>query len=188
MNVKLSTVTAPVAVFGCLLVYSDCQANWIDKCKADETKVKCVQIAVSSADGSITLEEPVYVQRGAKPKLVWILPEGYVFNFNGGGVSLKDSTTEIGSPSGVSDDADDDPNNWSKRFKLKVNKASLSKPYPYTLIFHELNGGKATRKFVCDPTIANSDTDPSARRGKKPVGADVGKRGVIQVKCTITAS
>ena len=183
---KLSSITTPVAVLGCLLVSSECAADWANKC-ANAANVKCVEVTVSSTDGTITLEDPIGVLHGNKPKVIWILPEGYVFNYSSGGAALKTSSADIGNPSGVSDDGDDDTTRLSKRFKLKV-KNVLSTSYPYTLTFHEMNGGKPTRKFVCDPTIINSDAVPATPPGKKRDPKSVGPRAVTTVTCTVSAS
>ena len=160
-RLPLALGKAGLCLGGLLVSFPLLAATWADKCAA--LPYICIDISVSSVDKTITLNEPVLIKNPPN-KVIWKLPEGYVFNFRGGGVSVP-SVDETSGASG-SDDDEGDTGLLTKRYKLKAKR--LRNTYKYTITFDEMNGGKPTRRFICDPTIANSDSFDFGSQRPKP--------------------
>jgi len=152
MKSTFSTHWAPLVLgLACLLSSSHVVAGWATKCAS--SKYVCVEISVSSQDGTIILDhEPVYLSLSPPTVVIWKLPEGYVFGYRGAGVAVPHSG-EV-AEAGGSDDEEGSTGQLTKRYRIKAKR--LLHDYKYSISFDEMNGGKPTRRFVCDPTIANS--------------------------------
>ncbi|MEP7294976.1 MAG: hypothetical protein ABI702_02225 [Burkholderiales bacterium] len=164
----------------CLLSCGHAVASWATKCAT--SKYVCVEISVSSQDGTITLDhEPVYLSLSPPTVVIWKLPEGYVFNRGGAGVAVphQGEVTEAGG----SDDEEGATGQLTKRYRIKA-KRLLQDQYKYSITFHEMNGGKPTRRFFCDPRIANSggftDKSPTKARSASAVATSA------PITCTVT--
>lgn len=139
------------AMLACAGAADPAMAGWVAKCSS--SKYVCVTIAVSSADGTITLDhEPVNLSLSPPTVVIWKLPEGYVFGYRGAGVAVphQGEVTEAGG----TDDDEDTTGQLTKRYRIKSKQ--LKQTYKYSITFDEMNAGKPTRRFFCDPTIANS--------------------------------
>lgn len=141
----------------------------------------CVEISsinLGAAPPTIAVSmDPILV--GVPPKkIIWKLPEGYVFTSTDG-IFVVNHQGEIVNPSAEGDDGEE-TGVMAKRFKVKVRKALLQQDgYKYTIRFHEMNGGKPTKLVECDPTIAN--TSGTMRRKNK---AEAEPRSQ-SVQCTV---
>lgn len=164
----------PVAAVGVVLCLSgllgasSSSATWAQRC-ADDKHV-CIDIAVSSVANTITLQDPAVLKMNPPTKFIWKLPEGYVFCYKGSGSTLGGIDVQAHgevSEKGCVDDDENDTQVVGKRYKLKAKKL-LQSSYKYSVIFDEMNGGKPTRRFTCDPRIANSDSTPARKRKPKP--------------------
>jgi len=150
--------------------------SWPDKCKNKFHCVDITAITVSGSAATLTMEEPVTAYQG--DKVVWKLPEGYTFGYDGGKIEIQAPSGVFSDPSGMDDDGND-TQQWSKRYKVKVAK----KPggyHKYTLTFHRIDGAKPTQKFVCDPTIGSQDSPQPLTSKRKAVSRAIGP-----ITCTV---
>lgn len=129
-----------------------------------------VDVSLSVVDSvetwAVSMNPETLRQRSDVKKIIWVLNEGFVFypyksgDVHHDGVFFKDATqANYNGPSTIDDD-EKPTTDESTRFRWCVKEWTLDKEFMYSIAFSEKDGTTRAHKFVCDPTIINSDSRP----------------------------
>lgn len=150
--------------------------TWAVQCKKDNL---CADVVV--LDDVVSIDpNPMYEHEYVK-FVLWTLPEGFVFVPKMDGVLFKTAQSQFDYGEVVDEDGHASKDK-KKRFRWQVKKwQGANLEFPYSIQFHEMNGGDLGRQFFCDPTIINTDSKFENRL--KPRGSNA---AAVALKCSIT--
>lgn len=146
------------------------------KCLTD-AKFLCANISV--ANDVVSIDPEPLSESPVVTRVIWTLPEGYVFVPNDDGVAFKHAQGQFDRGDGIDANGSASPN-AKARFRWTVKRwHGPSLQFTYSISFHEKNGASLGRQFVCDPTIVN--TAALTARVKQTGGASA----EAPLKCTV---
>lgn len=114
----------------------------------------------------VVVNPETLVQHSDVKKIIWVLNEGFVFypyklgDTDHDGVAFKDSTQVNYKEDSAIDDDEKPTSDESRRFRWCVKNWTDAKQFEYSIAFSEKDGKRRAHRFLCDPTIINSDGKP----------------------------